>query len=181
MPGLCLPPSFPAMFPCLAAQEVSEPQGGCYVPLLHKKWGLASKTFNAPSNTVSPRPPLPSPRSSPYIKTSMDDLARGNQDFAHSGGLQDPLPAALGHCPIKSSSGSPSCSRHHSAQLGVQQRPGHQTAPGRVMAGSGSIVPGCQYNSAHLIGFRCLTAKEILEIESGVQDFKPLGFLGARR
>lgn len=54
MPGLCLPPSFPAMLPCLAALGVSEPQGSRFVLLLHKQWGLARKTFNAPSNTVFP-------------------------------------------------------------------------------------------------------------------------------
>lgn len=33
-----------------------------------------------------------------------------------------------------------------------------------------------QRSSAHLPGFRSLTAKGITEIESGVEDFKPLGF-----
>lgn len=73
--------------------------------LLHKRWGLVSKTFNGPSSTV----PSTLPRTSPSIRIHEGHLTHRNWDFAHSRVLQDPLPSPLGLCPIKSP--GPSCSK----------------------------------------------------------------------
>lgn len=119
--------------------------------------------------------PPPSARTSPYIRIRTDHLTHSNQDFAHSRGLQDPLPSALGLCPIKSP--SPSCSNtsRHTARCSVETR-----TPNCPWAHEGRARESCprlgQYHSAHHIGFRCLAVKEILEIESAAENFKPLGF-----
>lgn len=119
--------------------------------------------------------PPPSARTSPYSRIHTDHLTHSNQDFAHSRGLQDPLPSALGLCPIKSP--SPSCSNtsQHTAQCSVETRT--LNCP---WAHEGRARESCprlgQYHSAHHIGFKCLTVKEILQIESAAENFKPLGF-----
>lgn len=139
--------------------------------LLHKQWGLASKTFDGPSNTV----PSTFCKDQPSSEDTYRPPNNNKQDFAHSKALQDPLPSPMGLCPIKSP--SPSCTNtsQHGAWHSVETR-----TTNCLWACEGRARQSCprlrQHDSECHIRFRCLTVKEILEIESAVENFKQLGF-----
>lgn len=167
MPRLCLLPFFPAK---LRADQRALRH--LLWSLLHKQRGLLSKTFNGPSNTV----PSTFCKDQPPYQDTSGPSNNSNWDFAHSKDFQDFLPSLLGLCPIKSPSLSCSNTSQHRAWCSVETR-----TPNCLWACEGRARESCprlrQHNSECHIRFRCLSVKEILEIESAVENFKQLGFL----
>lgn len=138
----CLPPSLQCTHAWLPGRPVSPEAATLFLCCTSNGPWRGKPSVISPALLPQPPPPIAFCKEQSLYEDPYGPSNTQYWDFAHGGGLRDPLPAALGCYPTESPSGNPSCSRHPDTQLGVQQRSGHQTALGHAMEGPRRTAPG---------------------------------------